>query len=72
MCRRCAPVAIAVDAVDALVTVESDPVETQPAQLGVEPGERLKGVFALGEGCGAAKILDLQGLLAEAFAQRAR
>jgi purine-binding chemotaxis protein CheW len=43
-----APIAIAVDAVDALVTVESDRVETQPAELGVA-GERLKGVFALGE-----------------------
>ena len=64
--------AIAVDAVDALVTVESDRVETQPAQLGVGRGERLKGVFALGEGRGAAKILDVQSLLAEAFAQRAR
>jgi purine-binding chemotaxis protein CheW len=63
-----APVAIAVDAVEALVTVDAERIETRPAQLSAEPGERVTGVFPQGDG--AAKILDLQGLLAEAFAQR--
>lgn len=71
VCDGTAPIAITVDAVDALVTVESGHVETQPTQLHVS-GERLKGVFALGEGRGAAKILDVQSLLAEAFAEHAR
>ena len=35
-------------------------------------GERLSGAFPLGDGQGAAKILDVQALLAETFARRAR
>jgi purine-binding chemotaxis protein CheW len=66
------PLAIAVDAVDALVTVEFGRIETQPAELGAAPGEHLKGAFSLGEGLGAAKILDVHSILAAAFAQRAR
>lgn len=72
VCDDGAPVAIAVDAVDALVTVESSRVETKLAGLSLELGERLKGVFSLGEGRGAAKILDVQSLLSLAFAQRGR
>ena len=60
VCDDGAPVAIAVDAVDALITVESSRVETKLAELSLELGERLKGVFSLGEGRGAAKILDVQ------------
>jgi purine-binding chemotaxis protein CheW len=72
VCDDGAPVAIAVDAVDALITVESSRVETKLAELSLELGERLKGVFSLGEGRGAAKILDVQSLLSLAFAQRGR
>ena len=72
VCDDGAPVAIAVDAVDALITVESSRVETKLAGLSLELGERLKGVFSLGEGRGAAKILDVQILLPLAFAQRGR
>ena len=67
-----APVAIVVDAIDALVTITAERLETRAAQLSVERGERLNGAFPLGDGQGAAKILDIQALLAEAFAQRVR
>ncbi|SFK84544.1 chemotaxis protein CheW [Methylocapsa palsarum] len=67
-----APVAIVVDAIDALITVEAERLETQAAQLSVEQGERLSGAFALGDDQGAAKILDVQSLLAESFARRIR
>lgn len=64
------PVAIVVDAVNAIVTVEFGRIETQPAELGATPGEHLKGAFSLGEGLGAAKILDVYSVLAAAFSQR--
>jgi purine-binding chemotaxis protein CheW len=67
-----APVAIVADAIDALVTIGADRLETQAAHLSVEQGERLTGAFPLGNGQGAAKILDVQALLAEAFARRYR
>jgi purine-binding chemotaxis protein CheW len=67
-----APVALAVDAIDALVTVEAHHVQTQPASLSAEPGERLIGAFQLGSGRGAAKILEIKTLLSQAFAQRDR
>ena len=67
-----APVAIVVDAIDALVTIDAERIETRSAQLSVEPGEQLSGAFPLGDGQGAAKILDVQALLAETFARRAR
>ena len=65
------PVAIVVDAIDALVTIGQELVQTQTAQLSVEQGERLTGSFQLGNGRGA-KILDVQTLLTEAFALRTR
>ena len=67
-----APVAIVVDAIDALVTIDAERIETRSAQLGVEQGEQLSGAFPLGDGQGAAKILDVQALLAETFARRVR
>jgi purine-binding chemotaxis protein CheW len=67
-----APVAIVVDAVDDFVMVETGSVQTQTVDLSVEQGERLSGAFPLGAGRGAAKILDIQALLTEAFAHRAR
>ena len=41
-----APVALAVDAVEALVTVDAEQIETRQAELAAEPGELLKGAFA--------------------------
>jgi purine-binding chemotaxis protein CheW len=67
-----APVALVVDAVDALVEVAPDSVESRPAELGAEPGERLVGAFETGTERRVAKIIDIKGLLDAAFAQRAR
>jgi purine-binding chemotaxis protein CheW len=67
-----APVAIVVDAIDALVTIDAERIETRSAQLSVEGVEKLNGAFPLGDGQGAAKILDVQALLAETFARRTR
>jgi purine-binding chemotaxis protein CheW len=65
-------VAIVVDAVDELVTIESERVGEAQAELSAEPGERLTGSFQVGSDGRAAKILDIKGLLDAAFAQRAR
>jgi purine-binding chemotaxis protein CheW len=67
-----APVAIVVDAIDALVTIGAERLETQAAQLSIQQGERVTGAFPLGDGRGAATILDAQALLAEAFVRRTR
>jgi purine-binding chemotaxis protein CheW len=67
-----APVAIVVDAIDALVTIDAEQLETRSAQLSVERGEQLSGAFPLAGGQGAAKVLDVQALLAETFARRVR
>lgn len=65
-----APMALAVDSIEALVTVESDQIETRRAELAARPGERLKGAFAAGGT--VAKILDLAPLIAAAFVQQER
>ena len=67
-----APVAIVVDAIDALVSIDVERIETRSAQLSVERGEKLSGAFSLDDGQGAAKVLDVQTLLADAFARRVR
>jgi len=40
-----APVALAVDVVEALVTVDAEQIETRQAELAAKPGEILKGAF---------------------------
>ena len=65
-----APMALAVDSIEALVTVETDQIETRQAELAARPGERLKGAFATGGM--VAKILDLSPLIAAAFVQQER
>jgi purine-binding chemotaxis protein CheW len=67
-----APVAIVVDRIDGLVAIDAERLETRSAQLSVERGEQLSGAFPLGDDQRAVKILDVQALLAEAFARRAR
>src|SRR5471032_3000504 len=58
-----APVALAVDSVEALVTIDSEKVETHQAKFATKPGERLDGAFAA-DGKGAvAKILDIAALI---------
>ena len=61
-----APVALAVDVVQALVTVETDQIETRQAELATRPGERLKGAFTDSRNA-IAKILDIEGLISAAF-----
>jgi purine-binding chemotaxis protein CheW len=63
------PAALAVDSVEALVSVAAERVETRQAELASEPGELLTGAFPF-EGLGVAKILDVKTLLDKAFAQR--
>ncbi len=63
------PAALAVDTVEALVTVASDRIETRQAELAAAPGEQVTGAFQV-EGSGVAKILDVKSLLDKAFAQR--
>lgn len=65
-----APMALAVDSIEALVTVESDQIETRQTELAARTGERLKGAFAVGGA--VAKILDLAPLIAAAFVQQER
>ena len=72
-----AAVALAVDGVEALVSVDAARVETRQAQLASEPGEQLTGAFQTGPSTGdtageVARILDLKSLLAAAFVQRER
>jgi purine-binding chemotaxis protein CheW len=67
-----APVALAVDSVDALITLDADKVETRQAQLSADKGELLRGAFRAGVGDDIAKILDVKSLLDADFVQRAR
>ncbi|WP_395672717.1 chemotaxis protein CheW [Inquilinus sp.] len=67
------PVALAVDAVEALVTVEARQVETRQSKLAAGPGERLHGAFKVeGRQAAIAKVLDIQFMLAAAFVARSR
>jgi purine-binding chemotaxis protein CheW len=67
-----AAVALAVDAIDALVSVDTSGLQTDRAVLAAEPGEALRGAFQMSAGDDLAKILDIQSLLSAAFAPRAR
>jgi purine-binding chemotaxis protein CheW len=62
------PAAFVVDSVEALVSIDAEHVETAQAMLAAEPGERLRGAFHIGANQNVAKILDIQALLATAFA----
>jgi len=64
------PIALTVDAVEALVTRDGSQVETQQTALTEEPGEHLRGAF--NSRAGIAKILDVQALLGAAFGQQIR
>jgi purine-binding chemotaxis protein CheW len=64
-----APLAMAVDAIEALVTVRSDSIKIDQNQIGAENGERLAGAFQ-GD-AGVAKIIDVHSLIDTAFAERA-
>jgi purine-binding chemotaxis protein CheW len=65
------PIALAVDTVDSLETIAEHRIEVREAELGARNGELLSGTFQA-RGAEVAKILDIERLLAAAFAQRAR
>jgi purine-binding chemotaxis protein CheW len=68
-----APIAVAVDKVDALIALDDAQVETRQVQMAEEEeGEALRGAFQIGGGLGVAKILDLKRLLEAQFIPRAR
>ena len=67
-----APIAIVVDAVEGLETVESDQIETRKKELSAEGGEKLTGAFPIARDKSVAKVLDIKGLLEGAFANRKR
>ena len=67
-----APVALAVDVVEALVTIEADLIETRQAELSARPGEILKGAFAADDKKSIARILDITALIGAAFVQQDR
>jgi purine-binding chemotaxis protein CheW len=62
-----APVAICVDSVDGLVSLDAAQIETRQAELVTHPGERLCGAFQPASGGEVTKILDIQPLLTMAF-----
>ncbi len=64
------PVALAVDAVNALIALNPDQMETAPAMLAEERGEKLLGAFPAPDGQGAVKVLDLAAMLTSAFRDR--
>jgi purine-binding chemotaxis protein CheW len=67
-----APVALAVDTVDGLVTLDATLIETRQAELAAEPGERLRGAFKAQATEDVARILDIRSLLEADFTPRAR
>jgi purine-binding chemotaxis protein CheW len=64
-----APVALAVDVVEALVIVDAEQIETRQAELAARPGEILKGAFATDGKKSVVKILDIAALISAAFVQ---
>ena len=67
-----APVALAVDVVEALVIVDAEQIETRQAELAARPGEILKGAFATDGKKSVVKILDIAALIGAAFVQEDR
>ena len=67
-----APVALAVDVVEALVSVDAEQIETRQAELAAKPGELLKGAFATDRKKSIVKILDIAALIGAAFVQEDR
>ena len=67
-----APVAVAVDAVEGLVSVDAGAIEIRQAEIASEEGEKLRGAFQTGTRGEIAKILDIAALLQSAFVQRER
>jgi purine-binding chemotaxis protein CheW len=66
------PVALAVESVESLAAISADRIEVREAELSARNGELLHGTFQSDADAEVAKILDIKGLLAVAFAQRER
>ena len=67
-----APIAVVVDSVETLETVESEQIETRKKELSAADGEKLTGAFPIARDKTVAKILDIKSLLEDAFANRKR
>jgi purine-binding chemotaxis protein CheW len=64
--------ALAVESVDALVTVAEDRIEVRESELSAAHGEQLSGAFRSESHGAVVKILDIKKLLGAAFVQQAR
>jgi purine-binding chemotaxis protein CheW len=67
-----APVALVVDSVVTLESVDAAQIETRQSEVGAEGAEKLVGGFATGSDKQVAKILDVKALLDAAFANRTK
>lgn len=67
-----APIGLAVDAVDALVSVDAGAVEADQVMMSAQPGERLTGAFRVGKDAPLTKVIDLEALLRGAFPPRTK
>ncbi|HEY8005175.1 MAG TPA: chemotaxis protein CheW [Phenylobacterium sp.] len=67
-----APVALAVDGIEGLVSVDASRMETRQAELAQTEGEALAGAFQADGGGDLARVLDVRRMLDAAFVQRER
>lgn len=67
-----APVALVVDSVSNLETVDTTQIETRQKELGAAGAEKLLGAVSIGPEKRVAKILDIEALLEAAFSARSR
>lgn len=67
-----APVALVVDSVETLETVDAEQIETRKKEVSAAGAEKLLGAFSIGRNKNVAKILDVETLLESAFSNRAR
>ncbi len=67
-----APVALVVDCVETLETVDAEQIDTRKKEVSAAGAEKLLGAFPIGRDATVAKILDVKTLLESAFANRAR
>jgi purine-binding chemotaxis protein CheW len=66
------PVAVAVDAVTALLELDEGAIETREAELAALPGEALTGAFQPSSGGPVVKLLNIKALLNATFVPRER
>jgi len=64
------PLAIAVEAIGALVNVEASRIQTKKDELNAGLGDNVAGMFPIGTGSHVARIVEVGKLLSRAFAQR--